>query len=160
MTSTKWIFLLAFTLLLSASDLPDVFKITQVTISPDDVTYTPQTAHKSLATCDITLVLVIEGMPAASGTISIENDQVVSITPSTINVGAYNKSQIAGIIASIPPEERPSMEDFQNRSTNEIIQSVSDALSSSSFNVSLIVHNPGECNGTLNLSELDFHLDF
>ncbi len=146
------------------AELPDVFDVESITISEDNVSYEPSGVLSKSGSVDsgtIDAFLIIERAPAIGTQVSIVDDAVDDINPSQIDIGNYNGSRFDNCLDQFPPDERPSLRgDYEELSSAEISDIVSDALRQTTFQVTAMVCTDGDISGFLSIDDVVINLDF
>jgi len=147
----------------SDKDLPNVFDVESITINQSDVTYTAVAGKTGgvEASGTVDVFIVVDQAPAFGARVTITNDQVSGIAPSTIDVGAYNKTTFASCLERFSSNQRPALRaGYENLTQAQIGDIVDDAIVSGSFSASMVVCTNGDLAGLLTFTELTFNLDF
>ena len=145
------------------SDLPDAFDVESIQFLKENLTFTPNAATKSAQSGTINVDLYVNGYPAISGSVIVENDVVTGTNPDVNQVGQFSaavKQAIRARYNQIPVASRPTLNDFEGKTAQEIVDLVNSALRSANFNVALVVVSTNGVNGTLSVNKARFNLDF
>lgn len=144
------------------SDLPNAFDVESIQFLKENITFTPS-ATKAAQSGSIDVDLLVNGYPAITGKIIVENNVVTGTQPDVNQVGQFTAAQKTAIRArynALPSANRPTLNDFEGKTADEIVSLVNSALRSTSFNVSLHVVSTNGINGTLSVNKARFNLDF
>lgn len=146
-------------------DLPGVFDVAAVRIEQEDISYTPLTGTAKTGRMQgsgtIEVLLVVSGYPAVLGELTITDDVVTAVSPSSFAVGAYDEADVAALLEELPEAERPDLAaDWQSLSEAELVEKVNEALRSASFYAALAARGSGDLAGTLSIEKMTFELDF
>lgn len=140
-------------------NLPNVFDIKSVTITPSDVTWmNPSKASAANGTVYVTL-LVKSGstwVPFVDGTITITNDQVTAVSPNLYALGQQAKAAID----RLPAGQKPDLSVANGKSASEIASLVEAALRSQNIEADLIAWGSPGLRGMVTIRNMRVNLDF
>lgn len=140
-------------------NLPNVFDIKSVTITPSDLSWTT-TSKSSAANGTVYMLLLVKKsgnwVPFVSGNATITNDQVTAVSPSL-----YALSQVAkDAIARIPAAQRPDISYANGKSVSQLQTEIEEALRANGIEVNLIVWGSPGLRGTVSFNKIQVNLDF
>lgn len=143
-------------------DLPSGFDVANILLEEDDVTYTPVSTtgktRETAASGSIFVAILIDRVPAVSTTITIVDDAVTDISPSSISIGQYDGTALAEALENLEDDDL-IRDDYASLSSSDIQDVVNDALVSDSFQLSVIVHTSSDLLGTLDIDQITIDVE-
>ncbi len=140
-------------------NLPNVFDIKSVAITPADVSWTT-TSKSSLASGTVYVQILIKNngnyVPFLLGTATITNDVVTAISPSLYALTEPAKAAIA----RLPAAERPSLDYANGKSASQLAGEVETALRGTGLDVKLIGWATPGLKGNITINKIQVNLDF
>lgn len=136
-------------------EIPDLASIETISISQEDVTFTPfeaRGAQGTAGTCTLSATLLIDNMPAVMATVDIIDDVVTSVAAGYASPDYDRERLCEAIDAEVCPVG-------DNITEAQIRDAVESALTSGGFNAGVVVDNPGDCQGTLDIERATFDLN-
>ena len=140
-------------------NLPNVFDVKSIAITPADVSWTT-TSKSSAASGTVHLLLLLKRsgnwIPFVNGTATITNDQVTAVSPSL-----YALSQAArDAVGRIPAAQRPSLDYANGKSVSQLSDEIEAALRAQGIEVNLIVWGSPGLKGNVTFNKIQVNLDF
>ncbi len=136
-------------------DIPGSPGVDDIIISRDDVTFTPVATRGTAGTtgtCTLAATLLIDATPAVTGTVDIVDDVVSAVSVGYASAD-YDRARLCEAIdAEVCPVSA-------SLTADQIRSAVESALNSGDFDAGLVVDNPGDCQGTLDIERVTFDLD-
>lgn len=138
-------------------DIPGSPGVADITISREDVTFTPVASRGTAArgtagSCMLAATLLIDNMPAVVGSVEIVDDVVTAVSVGYASPDYDRERLCEAIDAEVCPIS-------ENLSADQIRGAVESAINSGSFEAGVVVDNPGDCQGTLDIERVNFDLD-
>lgn len=136
-------------------EIPGSPGVDNIMIDREDVTFTPIAARGAngvAGTCTIAATLLINDMPAVSGTVEIVDDVVSAVAVGYASPD-YDRARLCEAIGA---EVCPVADELTE---SQIRDAVESAINSGGFNAGIVVDNPGDCQGTLDIERATFDLD-
>ncbi len=132
-------------------DIPGSPGVDGIAIAESDVTFTPVPARGgSAASCELNVTMLIDNAPAVSGAVTITDNAVTDVAVGYASPD-YDRARLCEAIGA---ESCP----VGMLTSAQIDSAVEGALNSGSFQVGIVVDNPGDCAGTLDIDEVNFDL--
>lgn len=144
-------------------DIPNVFDVESITISRDNVSFSPSPGKSGGAAGSgtIDLFVIIDGAPTFATRITVANDVITNISPTTIDVGSYNKTVFLEALNRFQAGEGPNLlANHQSLTQAQIQDIIDDALTGGNFTISIMVSTNGDLSGLLQFTKATFNLDF
>ena len=133
-------------------DIPGTPGVGGIDIDREDVTFTPVALRGGgAASCDLNVTLLIDNAPAVTGNVVITDDVVTDVTAAYASPD-YDRARLC---EAINVESCP----VGTLTGDQIDDIVESGLNSGDFVVGVVVDNPGDCQGTLDIDEVTFDLD-
>lgn len=134
-----------------SQDIPGSPGVDGIAISRDDVTFTSvPTFGASAASCNLSVTMLIDFAPAVTAEVQIEDDAVTDVAVGYASAD-YDRARLCEAIGA----ETCPVGDLTSSEIDDIVE---DALNSGGFEVGFVVDNPGDCQGTLDIDEVNFDL--
>ena len=133
-------------------DIPGSPSVDDIMIAREDITFTPiaaRGANGTAGTCALSATLLIDDMPAVSGTVDIVDDVVTAVSVGYASPD-YDRTRLC---EAIDAEVCPVSESLTEA---QIRGAVESAINSGGFNAGVVVDNPGDCQGTLDIERVTF----
>lgn len=134
-------------------DIPGTPGVGGIDIDQEDVTFTPVAFRGGgpAGSCDLNVTLLIDDAPAVSGNVVITDNVVTGVTAGYASPD-YDRARLCEAIGT---ESCP----IGNLTGDQIDDIVESGLNSGNFEVGVVVDNPGDCQGTLDIDAVTFDLD-
>lgn len=143
-------------------DLPNLVRVTHLTLDQADVTYTPNSNQASNSgTLDV--ALLVGTYVAGMMTVTVSGGQVTAVTPTTLTVGTYDGPKFEQITAACaaPVCTRPTLAaDYATAPPATAQANVGTALRSSTFKFGTLVRASGSLSGKLSISKVTLKLSY
>ena len=143
-------------------DLPSGFDVTDIILEEEHVSYQPLLSKTSRAASGtVFAAIIIDQVPAVSTTITITDDEVTDISPDEISVGSYDADALATAVAELSVKQRTALlrNDYRELSAAAIRDIVAEALTSDSFELSVLVYTDGDLAGTLDIEQMTIDIE-
>lgn len=150
--------------------LPDVFDVDKINLAPEDFTFTPNTATgalgKTAASGTITIWIFVNSIPIGPATLTITNNVVTAVSPTSLALVLNNKEALKTAINLLPTQQKQALlagmnaVNWETMTAAQATAAFNTALKSLNFKASVFVQATGGLLGKLKLSKLQFHLDF
>lgn len=126
-------------------DIASVEELRQINLKPEFFSFHPSASKSSSAaatgTLEITVIIAGYPLPDAPITATIVNGVVTTVTPSEISflgqTYSVDESAIDDLLALLPADQRPNLEDWKGASMDQVVSAINGALSSNSIPLSL-----------------------
>ena len=148
---------------LGDQDLPNVFEVESITVTPDDVTFTPTAGKTGDASGSgtIDVFILIDQVPAYATVVTVTGDIVTGIDPRNIRTGVYNQESFAACLARFGSGQGPALrQGYESLSQSQRRDIVKSAVDRGSFPVTLMICAHGDVSGYMTITEATFNLDF
>ena len=105
----------------------------------------------SAGTCDLNVTLLIDNAPAVDGSVSIVDDEVDAVS---VNYASpdYDRARLCEAIGA----ETCPVGELTRDAIDDIVE---DALNSGTFDIGVVVDNPGDGSGELDIESVNFDLN-
>lgn len=136
-------------------EIPGSPGVENIMIDREDVTFTPieaRGANGVAGTCTLSATLLIDNVPAVTGTVEIVDDVVTAVAVGYASPD-YDRARLC---EAIDAEVCPVGSDVTE---GQIRSAVESAINSGGFSAGVVVDNPGDCQGTLDIERATFDLD-
>lgn len=145
-------------------------RLERIGLDPSFFSYTPtdtaevsdSTAATTAASLDgtIRLFLFVGGVPVPGTPVvlTVEQAVVTAVEPQELEIvgSTVDASTIAAFLESLPPEDRPELDDWQSMTAGEVIAEINAALSSGEVPIALGIEATDELHGELQLEQIEF----
>jgi hypothetical protein len=142
-------------------DITSVEVLEQMRILPDYFGYVPapgkQSAAQASGTVELYLFLGEVPVPGAPVVVTITDDVVTGVAPTTITVSesTIDRDAIEAALGSLPPAQQPDLAAWGAMTIDEVVGEINDALVQSSFPLVLVAVTTGDLSGDLKLNTFD-----
>lgn len=135
-----------------SQDIPGTPGVDGISVLTSAVSFRASTRRGgSPASCDLGMTLLIDNAPAVSGTVNIVDDVVTDVSVGYASPN-YNRARLCEAIGA----ETCPVGELTGAQIDSVVES---ALNAGSFDIGVVVDNPGDCSGELDIEEVNFDLD-
>ena len=138
-----------------SQEIPGAPDVESIMIDREDVTFTPFEARGTdgaVGSCTLSATLIIDMVPAVEGTVEIVDDEVMAVSVGYASP-AYDRERLC---EAIDAEVCPVGSDLTEE---EIRSAVDSAIANGGFEAGVVLDNPGDCQGTLDIESATFDLN-
>lgn len=142
-------------------EVTSVNEVSEIEVQPSYFHYSAGAGKTSgpAASGTVTIALFLGGVPIPGAVVevTVTNDVVTAVSPTSIKVGTMtvDRAAVDQLLQSLPPAQRPTLADWQSMTIDQVRQKINDALASTGFDFSIVFKTTGDLAGGLTIDQFD-----